>query len=1257
MRIRTSYLKLTLLFVAALIQNSVNAQSTAEVDTIEWNGEQYFVYPFKEDVDMHGDYDEIVELYQPMSKRALKKLGIVPFDGEEFYFDEYGSNRKRKHINRKFKKAARANPYPLLEQNYRINYDLIPALDPIPDGKYVQLFNDFCLPDKKGNCEYQREVVAAVFTLKDNMLHGNAVWMNVKGDSLKYGDFKNGLKDGVWVLEDRDAPYSISEYSAEAYIEDGHPFIDTTVEIMNFENGVLSGDYKKFERSEYPIEEGTFLNGEPVGEWVYREVRFLRKEGFEYKQRDRNNKMVSFRMSFADISDSVIVKQPWIRDGLISHYSSGYHFDFYPEYDIDDIPEDLFSMAFKTEEDLDLDEENFDSYDLSGYNSGYYRGRHYDGDFHYYQPTIYDENRERTFARGYVIDSIGMIAKYDGVLEEFYPNGQLKFRYVFEDGKLLKEDTIFWDNGNAHDVIEFLADSNHYVRTVYDYKGEKYKELVYDSIGDFKNIQYYYDDTEIATIEGLTFDVEERSDFYSYDAEDTIDFELTEPVILYRSWYKDDSTRVRNKTYDPATRTYNMQRYNVLGKPRLEIERVFTEEFESWNGTINLRYDNLELVTTASGTFRDGYYKDSFPQDNVLSAHRRFDVAEELVIKKDGQAYTGNVEFNFEKSKFKIGNDDLEIDFASYPYNSKKKDKLSKKMKKRIAAYREKGKGADDPLLNFINSSEHRRDYSSKIYEDFFKGILKHEFSYSRSSNYGLYNDLTIKGSQVPKARRITGYMLDGKPHGLWVQYDQFNTVMVEVPFEKGEIHGTVKRYGYAYPEDDHRIYSWQTGALEDTFPEKRKYFLSSSKEYENGMLNGTSIDYDWRGVVEQKEEFKDNYREGLSIERNELAFSRASYKNGLLDGYVQTYLTLPEQDSILLYDLNFQDGSLQGESKSYHLNGNLSKRGFFLDGMPIEDYEAFDSLGFRYHYVKFEYSYPVEEKIWEENQLSVRYKFNWEDSIYFEPSDITTSQSLERMLVKLGFGNSYVQQPYYGRPSLVEKDEIKYHMTKYYPNDTIARDGALDAGKKYGPWEFYDYEGELLYMVDYKDSILNVNDSIRFKSKGIYTEITAQGDTLYEAYIIEKFEKYDCSHTDHYEIRQLYTIWEESDTLNRMNGYVQNFYDNGVLQNEGKMKDGLPDGVWKYYDPFGKLNQYGVYVQGKRNGRWLSGDLSKTKYLGDICLNPNLPDLEEEIKYRENLLDIKITNYKLGKALNKQFYDVNMNKFIDEDEELVVPD
>jgi antitoxin component YwqK of YwqJK toxin-antitoxin module len=218
--------------------------------------------------------------------------------------------------------------------------------------------------------------------------------------------------------------------------------------------------------------------------------------------------------------------------------------------------------------------------------------------------------------------------------------------------------------------------------------------------------------------------------------------------------------------------------------------------------------------------------------------------------------------------------------------------------------------------------------------------------------------------------------------------------------------------------------------------------------------------------------------------------------------------------------------------------------------------------------------------------------------------------------------------------------------MTKFYPNDTIARIGNIDDGKKIGDWNFFSYEGEFLYEVNYFDSIIVINDSVRFKSKGIITDYDSDGKKLYKGFIIEKTEKYDCAHTDHYEIRQISTIWEAHDSIGRMNGYAKNYYDNGVLQNEGYMKDGLPTGLWKFYDPYGKLNLMGSYHQGKRHGRWLAGDLSKKKYLGEICLNPDLPDLEEEIEYRENLLDVEITNYWLGKAKNRQFYDLNLNKF-----------
>jgi len=40
---------------------------------------------------------------------------------------------------------VRKNPMPMLEQRYAMERDIIPCLDPIPDGRYIQYFDTFNL--------------------------------------------------------------------------------------------------------------------------------------------------------------------------------------------------------------------------------------------------------------------------------------------------------------------------------------------------------------------------------------------------------------------------------------------------------------------------------------------------------------------------------------------------------------------------------------------------------------------------------------------------------------------------------------------------------------------------------------------------------------------------------------------------------------------------------------------------------------------------------------------------------------------------------------------------------------------------------------------------------------------------------------------------------------------------------------------------------------------------------------------------------
>ncbi len=194
-----------------------------------------------------------------------------------------------------------------------------------------------------------------------------------------------------------------------------------------------------------------------------------------------------------------------------------------------------------------------------------------------------------------------------------------------------------------------------------------------------------------------------------------------------------------------------------------------------------------------------------------------------------------------------------------------------------------------------------------------------------------------------------------------------------------------------------------------------------------------------------------------------------------------------------------------------------------------------------------------------------MRYLYDWKDSIYFRPNDLVNIPSTYDLLYQFGLmSQEEFEQPYYGRPSIIEKTGIKYQITKYYPDQTVARDGSIDNGKKVGCWFYNNYSGRKLYEIDYFDTILKINDSIKFKSKGIRSDFDSVGNLLHKSYVIEKIENYDCSHTDHYEVRQFMTIWEANSSIKRMNNYVKNYYDDGTLQSEGNMLNGLPSGVWK---------------------------------------------------------------------------------------------
>lgn len=87
--------------------------------------------------------------------------------------------------------------------------------------------------------------------------------------------------------------------------------------------------------------------------------------------------------------------------------------------------------------------------------------------------------------------------------------------------------------------------------------------------------------------------------------------------------------------------------------------------------------------------------------------------------------------------------------------------------------------------------------------------------------------------------------------------------------------------------------------------------------------------------------------------------------------------------------------------------------------------------------------------------------------------------------------------------------------------------------------------------------------------------------------------------------------------------------------------KNGLPQGVWKYYNENGSLREIRRFKNGCKEGRWLSGDLSKIAYLGDICIDMSKPKSQETIEKLEKRLQIKKSFFEKGELVSENYFDL----------------
>lgn len=1246
--------------------------SFAQLETAPFNGASYNVYPLQKEVRsmqdyyyQFADYKEVIRRDGRNEKIVSVKDTLITKEEKKGMFNYKG---KYKKYEKQMVEILEKYSYFMVTADNSLNVDPTPALVSLPDGKYIQYYRD--IPYIKNRVlRYRNDIVAGVFEIKNNMLEGPSTWYMPNGQVVRTGNYHLGEKSGTWMHYTLEEKNTQESYDEKMSLEDRLKILvyDTTSMRTDFKNGLKDGPFvMKF--NDKVLVSGHFTKDVESGSW----------EIYSFKQRLVIDKKEDYLISSDTLiltlkytlrADSIRGKSKIMRHGAVypdfiySRTDSLFFQNVFPESNsyfgenyrtntLVNFNFDNFYSILKNPPMIEMDEETVSSYEGEMYPDDYEGGYMLESEIEQNVDEYYEYVNNKRYTLNNLIDSMGYLMKYEGIYERYYTNGQLQFKCSIANGTIQDESPVFWDNGKIADEIVFLPDSNQYIQNFYDYRGKKYYQIGYDSKGNVLNDPIEYDPKFI--FEGLGYEQNVALPTYIYENYDSLAKGVNQPIIYSKDLFKQNLKTAAIGLFDPTTKTITVAGYNLLGDTVAQSETVFSDDYATVHHVGYMQVGNLRLERIQNGSINE-YYVLNRPdtiseQVNAYYWQNKYTLDNDDILKVNGQPFTGQFNLSREKKSFRVSATDKAIQLTLPTVAAD-----HKLYNKQIPKYIESGKAGT--LLPYFTANFMGSSYLSYAVTNFFPVIL-----YVFTDMYGTPNydakrtreteeyeqELIYETQNQSKIVSIDGSYLNGKPEGLWLFKDKKGVVLFSMNYKAGEPHGESISYDVAYPEskamEQMSEYDYDPSFFYRKFPKKKTRYMSNKSIYKNGMKQGPDVQFDWNGDTLSYTQYIEGRKEGRSFERNIFFYSEAYYQNNLLDGIVKTYITRPKKDSVLLYDLNFKSGLLQGESKAYHTNGNIAKKGFFLTGEPIDDYEAYDTLGFRYQYVKFQFGQPVEEKIWEENELSVRYEFDWRDSIPFDFSDITSATSVEGLLYQLGYESEEMYQPYLGRPSLTYKGGIDYTVTKYYPNDTVARKGLISKGKKSGCWYYYNYKGVKLYEVDYFDTILVVNDSVQFKAKGILSYVDGNNQITSKSWIIEKIEKYDCAHTDHTEERMLYCFWQQDSSQNRISGYVRNYYENGNVQNEGWVKNGLPTGIWKMYDVNGNLSRVGAYEQGKRTGRWLEGDLGNVKNMSEICLNPNLENLEEILSYQEKLIDITVIIYDMGTVLKRKYYGINMN-------------
>lgn len=285
--------------------------------------------------------------------------------------------------------------------------------------------------------------------------------------------------------------------------------------------------------------------------------------------------------------------------------------------------------------------------------------------------------------------------------------------------------------------------------------------------------------------------------------------------------------------------------------------------------------------------------------------------------------------------------------------------------------------------------------------------------------------------------------------------------------------------------------------------------------------------------------------------------------------------------------EARYKDNVLNGYYKEYTKDGKLAKAVLYIDG-EIHDDERLQTLDIRQEF----YETGVLKK---QGTYNVRGEKHGKFTTFSEegkPQELTI----------------YHKDMVLAKGNIDEEDRRQGYWEEFYPNGTLKSKGEYLDGDRINDWEFYFLSGKKEQHGKYVKG---------GKQQGIWIWYYETGDVLRK----EEFRKglEDGFFIEYDYLGKVITSGEYLD--GKKEGFW--FYELNDHREEGNFKNGMKDGVWKYFNvhtgkmvfegsffedlengkfrfwyPDGKIYEEGNYVLGKRESVW-----KKYNELGEVII------------------------------------------------------